>query len=64
MHAKDYVAIAGAVARSRMAMDIGRKKRTAQEGIALVATDLATTLATDNPRFDRARFIAACGCGQ
>lgn len=29
--------------------------------LSLVAEELADTLATDNPRFDRARFLVACG---
>jgi len=29
--------------------------------VAGIATDLAAIMAADNPRFDRARFLAACG---
>ena len=29
--------------------------------LSLVAEELADALATDNPRFDRARFLEACG---
>ena len=29
--------------------------------LSLVAEELADTLAKDNPRFDRARFLTACG---
>ena len=29
--------------------------------LSLVAEELADTLANDNPRFDRARFLEACG---
>ena len=29
--------------------------------LSLVAEELADTLAKDNPRFDRARFLEACG---
>ena len=29
--------------------------------LSLVAEELADTLANDNPRFDRARFLDACG---
>lgn len=29
--------------------------------LALVAEELATALALDNPRFNRARFVSACG---
>jgi hypothetical protein len=37
------------------------KRNAALDGIRLVATDLAATLAHTNPDFDRARFMAACG---
>jgi hypothetical protein len=29
--------------------------------LSLVASELSKALATENPRFDRARFIKACG---
>jgi hypothetical protein len=60
MTRNDYVAIAAALHRSGMAVRIGPKK-TAEYAIGLVATDIAATLAADNPRFDRARFLKACG---
>jgi hypothetical protein len=60
MTRKDYVAIAGALHRSGMAVGIWPKK-TAEYAIGLVATDIAATMAADNPRFDRARFLKACG---
>lgn len=64
MTLQDYESIAGAVARSRMAKGIERnalKRAAALDGIQLVATDLASTLAARDPRFDRARFLQACG---
>jgi hypothetical protein len=50
MTRKDYVMIAKVFARS------------AGDDLAkLLAEDLADKLQADNPRFDRARFIEACG---
>lgn len=60
MTRKDYVAIAAALRRTGMAVTIGQKK-TAEYAIKLAATDIAATMANDNPRFDRARFLKACG---
>ena len=59
MTRKDYVAIAAAIHRTGMAMNIG-KKATAESAIRLAAIDIAATMANDNPRFDRARFLKAC----
>lgn len=64
MTRKDYELIAGAVSRSRMAktLDADAKRRgAAEDALRLVAIDLAATLAHDNPRFDRDRFLKACG---
>ena len=60
MTRKDYELIAAAIHRTGMASTIGKKK-TSEQTLRLAATDLAATLAHDNPRFDRARFLAACG---
>lgn len=60
MTRKDYVAIAAAIHRTGMAATIGPKK-SAQDAIRLAAIDIAATMANDNPRFDRARFLKACG---
>jgi hypothetical protein len=60
MTRKDYVAIAAAIHRTGMAVTIGEKK-TAEYAIRLAAFDIAATMANDNPRFDRARFLKACG---
>lgn len=64
MTRKDYELIAGALWRSNRAKSlIGNKvQRTAAlQGIELVAIDLAATLANDNLRFDREKFLTACG---
>jgi hypothetical protein len=64
MTRKDYELIAGCVARSGMAAGIGAKPLFGdgmKAGVRLVAIDLASTLAWNNPAFDRARFLRACG---
>lgn len=65
MTRKDYILIAAAIHRSGMAHGIGRKSAAEQAGgnraLALLATDLAATLANENPNFDKVRFLAACG---
>ena len=60
MHRKDYVAIAAAIHRTGMAANIGKKKDS-EETLRLAAIDIAGVMARDNPRFDRARFLKACG---
>ena len=47
MTRKDYILIAKAIQESTDKTEI--------------AYAIATVLAADNPRFDRARFLAACG---
>ena len=56
MTRKDYQLIADAV-RKAMTADHGWDTRP----ICRTARDIADALASDNPRFDRARFLAACG---
>lgn len=60
MTRKDYVAIAAAIHRTGMARRIG-KGLDGERTLQLVAIDIAATMAADNPRFDRARFLKACG---
>lgn len=60
MTRKDYVAIAASIHRTGMAVNIGKRK-TAEYALNLVAIDVAAQMAHDNPRFDRARFLKACG---
>ena len=52
MTKKDYAIIAKAIANTYDISDIGR---------ASVANEIARALAADNPRFDRNRFLTACG---
>ena len=64
MTRRDYVAIAGAFMAARA--DIANKEpadavETLKDGASYAAEHVADALAKDNPRFDRARFLAACG---
>ncbi len=65
MSKKDYELIASAVWRSGAAMRIGRTRKDIAIGREqmqkLIAGDLAATLSHDNPRFDKDRFLKACG---
>jgi hypothetical protein len=65
MTRKDYELIAASVRRSLQAHGIGNKSTRAVAGgdkaLRLVAVDLAASLEHENPRFDRARFLSACG---
>ena len=64
MTRKDFELIAAAIrtrvpslsARTNAAMDAG-----AFQACGDIARRLADTLASTNPRFDRARFLRACG---
>ena len=56
MTRKDYVMIAEVINRST-----GSLTESAFIDFARMAEDLATELQNDNPRFDRARFLTACG---
>lgn len=51
MSKKDYVLIAGVVANTPRVEETSR---------SLIAAALADAFASDNPNFDRKRFIAAC----
>jgi hypothetical protein len=58
MTRKDYQLIANSILTARKVQsDIGEM----YVSIAHLANTLATDLEIDNPRFDRARFLAACG---
>lgn len=57
MTRKDYVLIAGAVKEARDASHTPYLR----EGIEKAASHIATALQFDNPRFDRDRFLKACG---
>jgi hypothetical protein len=55
MTRKDYVAIAAVLAQA--AKHTGADYVT----VGIVAALTANVMARDNPRFDRARFLKACG---
>jgi len=63
---KDYIAIAAAFAQQR---DVGPCRTDADviaEQVAhamhgILASAVGNVLARDNPRFDRAEFLTACG---
>lgn len=57
MSRKDYVAIATAIKRARLA----NTTRGHAAGIDDAAILIAAELQADNPRFDRSRFLNACG---
>lgn len=62
---KDYIAIARAINGTRYVENPAILGEESFAGInaacAEIADVLAGTLAADNPRFDRARFLTACG---
>ncbi len=64
MTRKDYILLAGSFAQARQATEIGRNAKDRETGIKairLAAIGTATALLSDNPRFDRERFMSACG---
>jgi hypothetical protein len=63
MTKKDYIAIAGAI-RELVDSSLPYEPMHRYHDIAMVAFDLADKVfAPDNPRFDRTRFLKACGMG-
>lgn len=67
MTRKDYVALAEALREARV--DIQCKEpaehvSTLKDGVSYAADHIADALAADNPRFDRTRFLKACGVTQ
>jgi hypothetical protein len=63
MTRKDYILIADAIRETlatdpEFGIDWPERERTA---IGLLAHQIAHRLRQDNPRFDRVRFMAACG---
>lgn len=64
MTRKDYIAIAAAIKAAKL--DIFCKEPDAShvdlcDGANYAAEHIADVMARDNARFDRARFLAACG---
>jgi hypothetical protein len=62
MTRKDYVALAAAL-RDTLLINLSTPDQLAGAKAAhhSAVTRVAVVLARDNPRFDRARFLAACG---
>jgi hypothetical protein len=63
MTRKDYIAIASCI---QSAQQYNPWPTAAEMDAALlmkrtIAQNIAHTMANDNPRFDRAKFLAACG---
>lgn len=62
MTRKDYVLIAAALREARL----HALRNEAPDGgvfwLAAAADEIAYALERDNPRFNRERFLAACGC--
>lgn len=65
MTRKDYVAIAAAIKEARLAAGVVQisnpPKGRAVDGVDRAANAVAWVLGHDNPRFDRERFLKACG---
>ena len=60
MTRKDYVAIAAELKRERFEVEAAMQTE-AVNAIDRVAIGLCGLMSMDNPRFDRARFLKACG---
>lgn len=63
MTKKDFELIANAMRQSRMhwIKGVAADFDSFRQGIDGAASELAHALAATNPRFDRARFLEACG---
>ena len=60
MTRKDYVLIASTLKTARDE-NMARFGGMARQGIEVAAEAMADALANENPRFDRERFLRACG---
>ena len=56
---KDFKAVAEIIETERDVWEC--KNSTARSALAQIARDLADYFATQNPRFDRQKFLNACG---
>ncbi len=62
MTKKDYKIIAEAIWRSGFIQDKNSIRQQAKEDMRrLITYDLASSLANENPRFDKTKFYKACG---
>ena len=57
MTRKDYVAIAAALLAARQLCETDNQRRGTERAVHCVSQ----VMARDNPRFDRVRFLKACG---
>jgi hypothetical protein len=60
MTRKDYVLIAQVI-KAQIDMSNKFQEELSKVGAQNIAYDLAWKLSEDNPRFDRSRFLEACG---
>ena len=60
MTRRDFELIASAVKNARL---YGNHSTERGDAVTTVALNLADALETNNTRFDRARFLTACGVG-
>ena len=63
MTRKHYVAIARILSARLEAAQSSSSTRAAAVSIELIALDMADYFASENPQFDRERFLHACGVG-
>jgi hypothetical protein len=60
MTRKDYVLIAEVI-KTQIELSLKFEEEESRAGAQNIAYDLASKLSQDNPRFDRGRFLQACG---
>jgi len=59
MTRKDYVLLADAMLKAKSAVNNWGPE--SEQGVKYAALTLSDALSNDNPRFDRDRFLTACG---
>lgn len=60
MTRKDYVLIAEVI-KTQIELSLKFGEDDSRYGAENIAYDMASKLSQDNPRFDRGRFLVACG---
>lgn len=63
MTKKDYEVIAGAINFCNYELRQHNGNGEVVAGVTIVAEELASRLEKNNPRFNRERFLTACGIG-
>lgn len=61
MTKKDYVLIASVLSNAMLCASESGANNSQATMIRFIACQFADKLANENPRFDRARFLKACG---